>query len=74
MALLEDICQAKVIESVGRPVNTVCSTTLGVDNTLRDTLAVEVREQVDQVVVLEKERAVLADTLGLIWMRHGDAI
>ena len=34
--------------------------TLGVDNTLRDTLAVEVSELVDQVEVLEEERAVRA--------------
>lgn len=74
MALLEDVCQAKVIESIGRPVDTVCSTTLGVDDTLWDTLAVEVREQVDQVVVLEEERTVLADTLGLVRVRHGNAI
>ena len=26
------------------------------------------------MVVLEKERTVLADTLGLIWVRHGNAI
>jgi hypothetical protein len=26
------------------------------------------------VVVLKEERAVLADTLGLIWVRHGNAI
>ena len=42
MALLEDVCQTKVIESVGSPVDTVRSTTLGVDDTLWDTLAVEV--------------------------------
>jgi hypothetical protein len=74
MALLEDVCQTKVIESVGSPVDTVRSTTLGVDDTLWDTLAVEVREQVDQVVVLEEERAVLADTLSLIRVGHRNAI
>jgi hypothetical protein len=74
VALLEDVCQAKVIESIGRPVDAVCATTLGVDNTLRNTLTVEVREQVDQVVILKKKRAVLADTLGLIGVRHGNAV
>ena len=74
MALLENVCQAKVVESIGRPVDTVCSTTLGVGNTLWDTLTVEVREQVDQVVVLKKERAILADTLGLVRVRHRNAI
>jgi hypothetical protein len=74
MTLLEDVCQADIIESIGCPVNTVCSTTLGVNDTLGDTLAVEVREQIDQVVVLEKKRPILADTLGLIRVRHGNAI
>jgi len=74
MTLLEDVCQADIIKSVGCPVDTVCSTTLGVNDTLGDTLAVEVREQIDQVVILEKKRPVLADTLGLIRVRHGNAI
>jgi len=54
MTLLEDVCETDIVKSIGCPVDTVCSTTLCVDNTLRDTLTVEVREQVDQVVVLEK--------------------
>lgn len=74
MTLLEDVCKADIIKSIGGPVDTVCSTTLGVNDTLGDTLAVEVREQIDQVVVLEKKRPVLADTLGLIRVRHGNAI
>jgi len=74
MALLENVCQAKVVESIGRPVDTVCSTTLGVDNTLWDTLTVEVREQVDQVVILKEQRAVLADALCLVGVGHGNAI
>jgi hypothetical protein len=72
--LLEDVCQADIVKRIGCPVDTVCSTTLGVDDTLWDTLAVEVREQVDQVVVLEEKRTVLADTLGLIRVGHGNAI
>ena len=74
MALLEDVCQADVVQSIGRPVDTMCSTTLGVDDTFGNTLTVEVREQVDQVVVLEKKGAVLADTLSLVGMGHGNAI
>ena len=50
------------------------STTLGVDDTLGDTLTVEVRKQVDQVVVLEEKRAVLAGTLCLVGVGHGNAI
>lgn len=74
VALLEDVCQAEIIKSIGRPVDTVCSTTLGVNDTLGDTLTIEMREQIDQVVVLKKERTVLADTLALVRVRHGDAI
>ena len=74
MALLKDICQAEIIKSIGRPVDTVCSTTLGMNDTLGDTLTIEMREQIDQVVVLKKERTVLADTLALVRVRHGDAI
>lgn len=73
-ALLEDICQAEVIKSIGRPVESVCSTTLGVNDTLGDTLTIEMREQIDQVVVLEKKRTVLADTLALVRVRHRNAI
>ena len=72
MALLKDVCKANVVKSIGRPVDTVCSATLCVNNTLGDTLTIEVRKQVDQVVVLEKERTVLADTLGLVGVGHGD--
>ena len=54
MALLENVCQAEIVKSISSPVDTVRSTTLCVNNTLGDTLTIEVREQVDQVVVLEK--------------------
>jgi hypothetical protein len=47
MALLEDVRQADIIEAIGSPVETVGSSTLGVNDTLRNTLAVEVRNQVD---------------------------
>jgi hypothetical protein len=70
----EDVCHAKVVERIGCLVETVGSTTLGVNDTLGDTLAVEVRKQVDQVVVLEKKRAVLACTLCLVGVGHGNTI
>jgi len=74
LASLEDIGHTEVIQRVGGLVETVGTTTLSVDNTLGDTLSVEVREKVYQVEVLEKERAVLADTLNLVGVRHGDTI
>jgi hypothetical protein len=44
MALLEDVCKAKVVKCLSGPVDTVCSSALCVNNTLWDTLTVEVRE------------------------------
>lgn len=70
----EDVCHAEVVKRVGCLVETVGSTTLGVNDTLGNTLAVEVRKQVDQVMVLEKKRAVLAGTLCLIGVGHGNAV
>jgi len=50
------------------------ATAFGVHDTLGNPLAVKVREQVDEVEVLEEKRAVLTHTLGLVWMGVGDAI
>lgn len=44
------------------------------DDTLGDTLAIKVSEQVDQVEVLEKERTILANTLELLGMWYGSSI
>ena len=52
----------------------MCSSTFCMNNTLWDTLTVEVGEEVDQVEVLEEERTVWTSSLGLVWMRHRDAI
>lgn len=75
LASLEDVGKTKVVKRVGGLVESVGSATLGVNNTLWDTLAVEVRKEVDQVEVLEEKRAVLSDTLGLVRVRHAiDAV
>lgn len=74
LVLLEDIRQAKVVQRISGLVETVSATALGVNDTLGDTLAVKVREQIDQVKVLEEQRAVLAHALGLVGVRHGHAI
>lgn len=47
---------------------------LSMDDTLGNALAVEMREKVDQVEVLEEERAIVADTLRLIWMGRRRAV
>jgi hypothetical protein len=71
LASLEDVGHAEVVKGIGGLVETVGTTTLGVNNTLGNTLSVEVREEIYQVEVLEKERTVLADTLDLVRVRHG---
>jgi len=74
LASLEDVGHTEVIERVGGAVETVSTTTLGVDDTFGNTLSVEVREEIYQVEVLEEERAVLANTLDLVGVRHGNTI
>ena len=41
----------------------VSSSSLGVDDSLRDTFTVEVSKQVDQVEILKEERAILTNSL-----------
>jgi hypothetical protein len=45
-----------------------------VDDTLGDPLAIEVGEKVDQVKVLEEERAILAHALKLLGVWYGSSI
>lgn len=56
---------------VGNLKLAISTGTLGVDNTLWDTLAVEVGELVDQVEVLEKERAIWT-TCSLVGLSMGN--
>jgi len=74
LSRLEDVCQAEVIKRVGSLVNTVGSGALCMDDTLGDPLTVEVRDEIDQVEVLEEKRAVLAHALDLVRVGHRDAI
>jgi len=52
----------------------VSTRALGVDDTLRDSLTVEVGKKVDQVEVLEQEGTVLTHTLGLVGVGNGNTI
>jgi hypothetical protein len=45
-----------------------------VDHTLGNPLTIEVGQQVDQVEVLEQERAILADSLELLGVRDRSTI
>lgn len=74
LALLEDVGKAQVVQRLGSPVETVGTTALSVNDTLGNALAVEVREQINQVEILKEQGTVLAHTLGLVWVRHGNAI
>lgn len=59
---------------VGGSVDTVSSTTLSVNDSLRDTFAIEVRDQVDKVKVLKQKGAFATGSLGFIGMRDSDTI
>lgn len=72
--LLEEFRETEVVHGVGADEAALCATALCVDYALRNALAVEVGEQVDQVEVLEEQRTVLADSLRLVGVRHGNAI
>jgi hypothetical protein len=64
----EHVGHAKIIERVRAFEDTMSTAALGVDDTLRDALAVEVGEEVDQVEVLKQKRAILAGSLRLVRM------
>jgi hypothetical protein len=52
LALLEDVCYAQVFKRVCGCIGTMSSRTLGVDDTLWNALAVEMRKKVDEVMIL----------------------
>jgi len=74
LAGLENVGKTKVLEGVGSLVVSVGTTSLGVYNTLGDALTIKVREQIDQVEVLEEERTVLTNALHFVRVRLGSAI
>lgn len=53
---------------------TIGASTLGMDNTFRDSLPVKVCQQIDQVKVLEQKRTILAHPLRGLWVHHRTAI
>lgn len=66
LAGLENVGAREVVKWGGGPVETVRTTALGVDNAFRNALAVEVREQIYEMEILEQQRAVLAGALRLV--------
>ena len=70
----KDVGKAEIIERLGAFEGTVCTAALGVDDALGDTLSVEVGDEVDEVEVLEEERAVCTGTLCFVRVRDRNAI
>lgn len=70
----EDIGLAQIFHRLGALEGTMGTTALGVDDSLGDPFTVEVGDEIDQVEVLQQQRAIAADTLGLVGMRHWHAI
>lgn len=66
--------ETEVFESVCTLPDTMSTSSLGVNDSLRNSLSVEMGEKVDQVEILEQKRSIDTDSLGLVRMRHGDAI
>lgn len=66
LSTLEDVCNGKVGCIICRLVISVGTGALGVDDTLGNTLTIEVGEEVDKMEILEEERSVLAYTLCLV--------
>jgi hypothetical protein len=73
-SLLEDVGLAEILEGFRRLEGSMGTTTLGVDDALRNALAVEVGEEINQMEILQQERAILSYTLNLVRVWHRDAI
>jgi len=73
-SLTPEVGRANVVKRLCALEDAVCSTTLGMDNSFWNPLTVEVRNQIDEVKVLEEKRAVGTGTLGLVGVRDRGAI
>lgn len=70
----EDVGDGEIVKRICALKETVGAATLGVNDALWDTLAVKMRQEIDQVEVLEQERTILADSLCFVWVSCGNAI
>jgi hypothetical protein len=61
----EDIGKAEVVKRVGRSVVAVRTAAFSMNNALGYSFTIKMREQVDEVKVLEQKWPTLASTLGL---------
>lgn len=70
----EDIGLTQIIHGLGALEGTMSTTALGMDDSLGNPFAVEVRDKIDQVEILQQQRTIGADPLGLVGVRHWHAI
>lgn len=70
----EDVRDRQIIQRIRALEVSMSATAFGMDDTLWDTLTVEVGEQINQVEILEEERTILAGSLCLVWVGCRDAI
>lgn len=70
----ENVGLAQIVHGLGALESPMSTTALGMNDSLGNPFAVEVRDEIDQVEILQQQRTVGADTLGLVGMRHGHAI
>ena len=71
---LEHVRNGKITDVICDLEFTIGASTLGMHNTFGDPLAVEMRQQIDQVEVLEQERTVTTDPLGRLGVHDRTAI
>jgi hypothetical protein len=70
----EELGRGNVAEVVGQFKVTMCASTLGVNDTLWDTLTIKVGEEINVVEVLEKEGANGANALSCVWLCDSGAV
>lgn len=52
----------------------ICAGAFGMDDTLRNSLAIEVGEEIDEMEVLKQERSILANSLAGLWVVDWTAV
>lgn len=70
----EDVCHTQLWNGVGTFEEAMSTAALGVDDTFWNSLAVKMREQINEVEVLDKKGAVLSSSLTLVGMWDGHTI
>jgi hypothetical protein len=72
--LLEEMYRGDIAQIMSDLKVSMSAGTLSVDDTLRNTLAIEVSEEVDVVEILEKKRSVGPSSLSRVGFRDGCSV